>query len=147
LVRTPVGDKYVLEEMLRRGAVVGGEQSGHTIFTDWATTGDGLLTAIRMLEIMHVTGKSLDELVADFVSFPQRLINIYVREKQPLDAIAAVSAAIAQAEQAMGADGRVLVRYSGTELMARVMVEAPTKDEVDRHATTIADAIRAEIGI
>jgi phosphoglucosamine mutase len=147
LVRTPVGDKYVLEEMLRRGAAVGGEQSGHTIFTDWATTGDGLLTAIRMLEIMHVTSRSLDELVADFVSFPQRLINIYVREKQPLDAIASVSAAIAQAEQSMGADGRVLVRYSGTELMARVMVEAPTKDEVDRHATSIADAIRAEIGV
>jgi phosphoglucosamine mutase len=147
LVRTPVGDKYVLEEMLRRGAVVGGEQSGHTIFTDWATTGDGLLTAIRMLEIMHETGKSLDELVADFVSFPQRLINIYVREKQPLDSIATVSAAIALAERAMGADGRVLVRYSGTELMARVMVEAPTLSEVNRHATSIADAIRAEIGV
>lgn len=147
LVRTNVGDKYVLEEMLRRGAAIGGEQSGHTIFSEWATTGDGLLTAIRVLEIMEVTGQTLDELVADFVSYPQRLINIYVREKQPLDRIPSVGTAIAQAEKAMGADGRVLVRYSGTELMARVMVEAATKSQVDEHATAIADAIRSEIGI
>jgi phosphoglucosamine mutase len=147
LVRTNVGDKYVLEEMLRRGAAIGGEQSGHTIFSEWATTGDGLLTAIRVLEIMQATGQTLDELVADFVSYPQRLINIYVREKQPLDRIPSVGSAIAQAEKAMGADGRVLVRYSGTELMARVMVEAATKSQVDEHATAIADAIRAEIGI
>ena len=100
-----------------------------------------------MLEIMHVTGKTLDELVADFVSYPQKLINIYVREKQPLDKIPSVNAAITEAEKAMGADGRVLVRYSGTELMARVMVEAPTSDEVNHHASSIAEAIRSELGV
>jgi phosphoglucosamine mutase len=147
LVRTSVGDKNVLEEMVRRGAVLGGEQSGHTIFSDWATTGDGLLTALRLLDIMRATGRSLDELTADFVSYPQILINVYVREKVPLREIPSVNEAIAAAETGMGANGRVLVRYSGTELMARVMVEAPTQTEVNRHATRIADAIRAEIGV
>jgi phosphoglucosamine mutase len=147
LARTAVGDKYVLEEMRRLGAVLGGEQSGHTIFTEWATTGDGLLTALRMLEIMQACGKTLDQLVADFASYPQRLINIYVREKQPLNEIPGVGAAIARAEKALGDDGRVLVRYSGTEVMARVMVEAPTQAAVDLHCGSIADAIRNAIGV
>lgn len=146
LIRTPVGDKYVLEEMIRRGAVIGGEQSGHVIFRDHATTGDGMLTALRMLEIVRATGKTLDELTADLQIYPQRLVNIRVKRKKPLTDMPAVQQEIRNAEETFGETGRVLVRFSGTEPLARVMVEGPTMEQVQIFADRIAGAIRNELG-
>lgn len=146
LLRTPVGDKYVLEEMIRSGAVLGGEQSGHVIFRENATTGDGILTALRVLEIMKRTGKSLDDLAAPLVTYPQRLVNVRVQRKAALDALPAVQSAIQATERAFGRMGRVLVRFSGTEPLARVMVEGPDERSVEDHAHRIAEAIQAELG-
>lgn len=146
LIRTPVGDKYVLEEMLRRNAQLGGEQSGHVIFRRYATTGDGLLTALRVLEVMRETGASLDELAAGFQLFPQRVTSIPVKARVPLEEIAAVQQAIDRARRSLGDSGRVLVRFSGTELKARVMVEGPDPALVDRHAADIVAAIERELG-
>jgi phosphoglucosamine mutase len=146
LLRAPVGDKYVLEEMIKSGAVLGGEQSGHIILSREATTGDGLLTAIRVLGIVAASGKSLAELVSGFRVFPQTIKNIRVREKRPLDQIPRVAQAIHAAEQQLNGNGRVNVRYSGTECLARVMVEAETQETVDQLAGSIAAAIEAELG-
>lgn len=146
MLRAPVGDKYVLDEMRKTGAVLGGEQSGHIIFSRAATTGDGLLTALIVLEILSRTGKQLDELVSDLKVFPQVIKNVRVREKQPLDQIAAVSSAIRAAEQDLAGNGRVVVRYSGTEPLARVMIEAESKDKMEKHAESISGAIQAAIG-
>ncbi|MEZ5353010.1 MAG: phosphoglucosamine mutase [Bryobacteraceae bacterium] len=146
LVRTAVGDKYVLEEMVRRGAAVGGEQSGHVIFLSQATTGDGLLTCLRVLEVMAATGSSLEDLTGALEIYPQTLVNVRVKERRPLAELVAVNAAIQQAEAALGADGRVLVRFSGTEPLARVMVEGPTIESVSNHANQIAGVIRSELG-
>jgi len=144
LLRTPVGDKYVLEEMVRTGAVLGGEQSGHVIFRQWATTGDGMLTALRVFEIAAKTGRTLDELTAGLMIYPQKLVNVRVRERRPLEQMPTVAEEIRRAEQAL--DGRVLVRYSGTEPLARVMVEAADARQVEEYTVRIADAIRREIG-
>jgi phosphoglucosamine mutase len=146
LLRTPVGDKYVLDEMVRAGAVLGGEQSGHVIFRQFATTGDGLLTALRVLEISHHAGAGLDELTAGLEIYPQRLQNVRVRERRALDEMAEVSREIEQCRQAFGSAGRVLVRFSGTEPLARVMVEGPDLARVDEFTDRIATAIRNEIG-
>jgi phosphoglucosamine mutase len=146
MLRTPVGDKYVLEEMLRRGATIGGEQSGHVIFLQHATTGDGLLTALRVLEIVHKSGKTLDELIDEIKTFPQKLVNVRVKNKRPLTELMSVQAAIQAAENAFAGSGRVVVRFSGTEPLARVMIEAKTNEEVDMWTGRIADAIRAELG-
>ena len=146
LLRTPVGDKYVLEEMLRSDAVLGGEQSGHVIFRDFATTGDGMLTALRVLEIVRRTGLGLDELTADLVAYPQRLVNVRVKERRPLEDMASVMREVRECERAFGASGRVLIRFSGTEPLARVMVEGPDMPQVEHHTDLIADAIRREIG-
>jgi phosphoglucosamine mutase len=146
MVRTPVGDKYVLEEMVRLGAALGGEQSGHVIFRDCATTGDGLLTALRILEIAHRAGVGLDELTADLRVYPQKLVNIRVREKRDFAGVPSVNREIQRAEETMAGSGRVLVRYSGTELLARVMVEAADQTHVDTFTASIADSIRREIG-
>jgi phosphoglucosamine mutase len=146
MLRTPVGDKYVLEEMLKRGATLGGEQSGHVIFLRHATTGDGLLTALRVLEIVHNSGRTLDALIDEIKIFPQKLVNVRVRNKRPLSELSAVQAEIQAAENAFGGSGRVLVRFSGTEPLARVMIEAKTNEEVDIWTGRIADAIRAELG-
>ena len=146
MLRTPVGDKYVLEEMERRGAVLGGEQSGHVIFREYATTGDGMLTALRIFEIVKSTGKSLDDLTAGLEIYPQRLINVRVRERRPLDQMPSVNAEIAACEKDFNGCGRVLVRFSGTEPLARVMVEGPDLPRVEEYTRRIADAIRAEIG-
>jgi phosphoglucosamine mutase len=145
LIRTPVGDKYVLEEMLRRGVVIGGEQSGHVIFLDHATTGDGLLTALQALEAMQTAGKSLDELTRGFEDYPQRLVNVRVSRRKPLDQLPGVAARVRDAEAELGPDGRVLLRFSGTEPLARVMVEGPTEEIVTRLSGMLADAIRAEL--
>ena len=146
MLRTPVGDKYVLEEMLKRGAALGGEQSGHVIFSEYATTGDGLLTALRVLEIMRESGKSLDQLVAVIKNFPQKLVNIRVKHKRPLAELPSVQNEIEAAEREFAAGGRVVVRFSGTEPLARVMIEAETEDSVEKWTSRIADAIRAELG-
>ncbi len=146
LVRTPVGDKYVLEEMLRRNAVLGGEQSGHVIFTEFATTGDGLLTALRVLEVVRDSGESLDALVSDIESFPQKLVNIQVQTKRPLSELKSVQAEIHAAEDEFKDSGRVLVRFSGTEPLARVMIEAGSMDRVDYWTSRIAAAIETELG-
>jgi phosphoglucosamine mutase len=146
MVRTPVGDKYVLEEMERRGAALGGEQSGHVIFREFATTGDGMLTALRLFETARQAGVGLDELTADLQVFPQRLVNVRVKQKKPLDEAPAVVEEIRRAEQALAGSGRVLVRFSGTEPLARVMIEGPDMEQVDRWCASIADTIRQEMG-
>jgi phosphoglucosamine mutase len=146
MIRTPVGDKYVLEEMLRRGAVLGGEQSGHVIFQKYATAGDGMLTALRVFEVMRKTGAGLDELTAELQVYPQRLVNVRVRERKPLEDLPGVLAEIRAAEDSFGNAGRVLVRFSGTEPLARVMVEGPELDRVEAFAQRIAARIRAELG-
>ncbi|HXP84804.1 MAG TPA: phosphoglucosamine mutase [Bryobacteraceae bacterium] len=146
LIRMPVGDKYVLEEMLRRDAPLGGEQSGHVIFREFATTGDGLLTALRVLEVMRTTGQDLDTLTAEMESYPQLLVNVRVKNRRPLEELDGVKVEIRRAESEFGDAGRVLVRFSGTEPLARVMVEGPTLDRVEHHAHAIAAAIRAELG-
>jgi phosphoglucosamine mutase len=146
VLRTGVGDRAVLEEMLRRGAQLGGEQSGHTIFSDIATTGDGLLTALMVTAVMTRRGKTLSELAADFITFPQKLINIKVAQKPPLESIASLQSAIQQKERELGGKGRVLVRYSGTENKARVMVECEDEDTCKRHAHDLAEIIEREIG-
>lgn len=147
MLRAPVGDKYVLEEMRRTGAALGGEQSGHIIFTGRSTTGDGLLTALLVLDIVHRSGKSLAELTADLKVFPQIIVNVRVRERRPLNSIAPVAAAIHAAEQQLAETGRVVIRYSGTEALARVMIEADNETAMRLHADTIANAIRAELGV
>jgi phosphoglucosamine mutase len=147
MLRANVGDKYVLEEMQRVGATLGGEQSGHILFRDGeATTGDGLLTALRVLEIMVRTGKPLAELVSDLKVFPQTIRNVRVRNRTPFAQIPAVQAAIAAAERELDGNGRVVVRYSGTEALARVMIEAESKEQIDRLAEAIVGAIRSELG-
>jgi phosphoglucosamine mutase len=147
LVRTKVGDRYVIEEMQRRGANLGGEQSGHVIFLDHAPAGDGLLTALEMLSIVRGAGKSLDELVADFKVFPQRTENVPVREKLPLEEVTEVQAAIDEASRALDERGRVVVRYSGTERLLRVMVEAEEEAQVVRWVGHIVSAVERELGV
>jgi len=147
LVRTSVGDRYVMEAMREGGYTLGGEQSGHVIFLQHNTTGDGVLTALQLLDVMAGTGKPLSELASVMRSFPQSLINIRVTDKSAWRRNGAVAAAIQAVEQELGDNGRVLVRESGTEPIVRVMVEAPTRGEVDRMATAIATVVRAELGI
>jgi phosphoglucosamine mutase len=146
MVRTPVGDKYVLEEMLKRNAALGGEQSGHVIFSEYATTGDGLLTALHVLEIIRDSHQSLDELISEIKTFPQKLVNVRVKQKRPLAELASVQNEIAAAEREFGGSGRAVVRFSGTEPLARVMIEAESQEAVDRWTSRIADAIRAALG-
>jgi phosphoglucosamine mutase len=147
MLRAAVGDKYVLEQMLATNAALGGEQSGHIIFSGRSTTGDGLLTALLLLDIVHRSGKSLSELIADLKVFPQVIVNVKVREKKPLDGIPTVAAAIAAAEKELADSGRVVIRYSGTEALARVMIEAESEPLMRHHADTIANAIRSELGV
>ena len=148
MLRAPVGDKYVLEEMLKTGATLGGEQSGHILFRDIdTTTGDGILTALRVLEVMARTGEPLAELVADMKVFPQEIKNIHVREKIPFEQLPAVMKLIQAAERDLDGNGRVVVRYSGTEKLARVMIEAESEQAMRRHTDAIASAIQQAIGI
>jgi phosphoglucosamine mutase len=146
LARTAVGDRYVLEEMLRIGANLGGEQSGHILFLDDATTGDGMLTAIKMASVIALAGP-LDELVAEMKVFPQKIVNVKVKSKPSLDSLPEVSRELAAAEKALGASGRVVLRYSGTEPLARVMVEAEHEDDVRRWTDTLANSLRVAIGV
>jgi phosphoglucosamine mutase len=146
MLRAPVGDKYVLERMQQEDASLGGEQSGHILFPHLATTGDGLLTALVVLDIVRRSGRPLDELVADLRVFPQVIVNVRVREKKPLAEIATVTSTIRDAESELAENGRVVVRYSGTEALARVMIEAESEARMRHHAERIAGAIREAIG-
>ena len=146
MLRAPVGDKYVLQMMRQHNASLGGEQSGHILFPSHSTTGDGLLTALLVLDIVQRSGKPLHQLVADLKVFPQVIVNVRVREKQPLEQIPEVSERIQEAETALKGKGRVVVRYSGTEALARVMIEAESREEMERHAERIAQAIRSTLG-
>src|SRR5437016_2678554 len=148
MLRANVGDKYVLEEMLKTGATLGGEQSGHIIFRDGdATTGDGLLTALRLMDIIVRSGKPLAELIGDLKVFPQKIQNVRVREKTPFARIPAVKAAIDAAERDLDGNGRVVVRYSGTEALARVMVEAESEEKMRSLTAEIAAEIQKALGI
>jgi phosphoglucosamine mutase len=147
MLRANVGDKYVLEEMLKTGAILGGEQSGHIIFRDGeATTGDGILTALRVMEIMARTGKSLADLIGDLIVFPQIIQNIRVREKIPFVQVPEIQRTIEAAECELNGNGRVVVRYSGTEALARVMVEAESEEKMCILAGNIAGAIKNALG-
>jgi len=147
MLRANVGDKYVLEEMQKTGATLGGEQSGHILFRDGdATTGDGLATALRVMEVMVRSGKPLSELVSDLKVFPQVIKNIRVREKTPFAQVPAIAQAIQEAEHSLNGNGRVVVRYSGTEALARVMVEAESEDTMKALAESIAGAIQTALG-
>jgi phosphoglucosamine mutase len=146
MLRAPVGDRYVLEQMFAHNAALGGEQSGHILMPHLATTGDGLLTALVVLDLIARTGKSLEELTADLKVFPQVIVNVKVREKKPLESIPAVAATIRSAEEDLKDSGRVVIRYSGTEALARVMIEAESEASMRHHANAIADAIRHELG-
>ena len=146
LVRTKVGDKYVHEEMVARGANLGGEQSGHTIFLDDLPTGDGLLTSLRMLEVMAERGATLASLVEGLTEFPQTLVNVRVRRKPDFSEFPQIMAAVEVARRNIGRDGRIDLRYSGTEMLARIMVEARDRATVDSCARLVAEAVRSEIG-
>ncbi|MFP6663528.1 MAG: phosphoglucosamine mutase [Deltaproteobacteria bacterium] len=142
LKRTPVGDRYVVEEMVRGDFVLGGEQSGHVIFLDHNTTGDGLVTALGILSIMVESGRTLSDLAARMPRFPQVLVNVRVQERRDVTTDTLVASAIRDVEAVLGDRGRVLVRASGTEPLIRVMVEGEEEGAVQRHADAIADAIR-----
>lgn len=146
LVRTDVGDKYVLDELLRRDASLGGEQSGHIILPELSLAGDGMLTAICLLRALHQSGQSLSEATAEFVQYPQVLVNVKVREKVPFDELSSVQKVVKEVEEHLSQSGRLLLRYSGTELLARVMIEGKNQREIEEFASSIADAIRSEIG-
>jgi phosphoglucosamine mutase len=143
---TSVGDRYVLEEMLRGGAVLGGEQSGHVIFLRHASTGDGLLTAVQFLTLAVRTGRTLGELADSMPRFPQVLENVPASDPTALEGAEPVWQAVRESERSLGERGRVLVRPSGTEPVVRVMVEAPTEEEARRHADAIAEAVHASLG-
>jgi phosphoglucosamine mutase len=145
LVRTAVGDRYVLEEMQRTGANLGGEQSGHILFLDDATTGDGMLTALKIASLVSICG-SLETLTKDLKEFPQKIANIRVRSKPPLEGLPRISSAVQEAEKSLGNSGRVVLRYSGTEPLVRVMVEAEREDDVQRWVDALSAAVKAEIG-
>ena len=147
MLRAPVGDRYVLEQMLQNNSALGGEQSGHILLPHLATTGDGLLTALVVLDLIARSGKSIEELTADLKVFPQVIVNVKVREKRPLESISAVAKTIRAAKEDLKDSGRVVIRYSGTEALARVMIEAESETSMHRHANAIAAAIRHELGI
>ena len=146
LSRVPVGDRYVLEEMLRSGSNLGGEQSGHIIFLDDSPAGDGLLTAVKVASLISLRGP-LDELVQGLQVFPQTILNVKVRAKPPLDSLPQVAHALAEAQRALGNSGRIVLRYSGTEPLARVMVEAERAEDVERWSKAIAAAIQSSLGV
>ncbi len=146
LVRCPVGDKYVMEEMLKRDLSLGGEQSGHIIFSEYLFTGDGLCTALNVLRTVALTGHTLAELGRDLVSYPQVLLNVRVREKVELRDVPAIAAAIADVEARVNGQGRLLVRYSGTEPLLRVMLEGRHEDEIRAWAQHIVDVVKEHLG-
>ena len=146
LLRTDVGDKYVLDELIRTGATVGGEQSGHIIFPRVSLAGDGMLTTIYLLRAMREAGRALHELTEGFTRYPQVLVNVRVREKIPFQEVAAIARSVRATEAALGGGGRLLLRYSGTEPLARIMIEGERQDQIERLAEAVASAIKQTIG-
>ena len=146
-IATQVGDRYVVEEMRKSGYNLGGEQSGHIVFLDYNTTGDGLLSGIQLMNVMKETGKKLSELTAEIEEYPQKLVNIKVSDKYGAMDVPAIKAVIEEVEAEMSGDGRVLVRPSGTEPLLRVMAEAPTEDKVNYYVDKIAEIVIKEIGL
>lgn len=146
-IKTAVGDRYVVEEMRKNGYNLGGEQSGHIIFLDYNTTGDGLLSGLQLVNIMKITGKKLSELAAEMTIFPQKLVNIRVTDKHAVTDNAKVASEIEDVEKGMNGNGRVLVRPSGTEPLVRVMVEAASKEDCEHYVERIAEVVRAEMGM
>jgi phosphoglucosamine mutase len=146
LVRTSVGDKYVMEEMLKRNLSLGGEQSGHIIFSDYLFTGDGLCTALNVLRTVALTGRTLADLAADLTAYPQVLLNVRVRERVELKTVPAVADAIARVEARVAGQGRLLIRYSGTEPLLRVMLEGQKQDEIRGWAQEIVDVVKEHLG-
>jgi phosphoglucosamine mutase len=146
MLRTKVGDKYVLEEMLRQKLNLGGEQSGHTIFLDQAITGDGLLTSLKMIEVMLEKGQKISALVEGFKEFPQVLLNVRVREKIPFSELPGYDSLVEEVKTALAGEGRLEVRYSGTEPLARIMVEGPEQKKIEDLARKLADFIKNQLG-
>ena len=146
-VKTKVGDRYVVEEMRKNGYNLGGEQSGHVVFLDFNTTGDGMLTALQLLNIIKQTGKTLGQLAAEVTTYPQELVNVRVTDKKAALDNEKIKEIIAKVEDKMGDDGRVLVRPSGTEDLLRVMAEAPTKEEVHDYVMQIVAVVEEEMGV
>jgi phosphoglucosamine mutase len=146
LVRCPVGDKYVMEEMLNRDLSLGGEQSGHIIFSDYLFTGDGLCTALNVLRTVALTGRTLEDLASDLTTYPQVLLNVRVREKVDLRSVPAVASAIDGVESRVAGQGRLLVRYSGTEPLLRVMLEGREQDQIRAWAQEIVDVVKEHLG-
>jgi phosphoglucosamine mutase len=146
LLRTPVGDKYVMEEMMRGHFVLGGEQSGHVILADHLHTGDGLATTLAVLGVMEESGRELADLAAELVTYPQMLVNVRVRERVPVDTVPALQLAIDRVARALDGRGRVLVRYSGTEPLLRIMIEGDDEGGVKQMAEEIAEAARTNLG-
>lgn len=146
-LQTQVGDRYVVEEMRKNGYNFGGEQSGHMVFLDYNTTGDGMLSGIQLLNVMKQTGKKLSELAAEVSNYPQKLVNIRVSDKDGAMDVPAIKAIINEVEKEMNGDGRILVRASGTEPLLRVMGEAPTEEKVNLYVDKISDVVRQEIGL
>ncbi len=147
VVRTQVGDRYVMEEMIKNNYNLGGEQSGHVIFLDYNTTGDGLITALQALTLMQKSGKRLSELASCMKTFPQKLVNIKVREKKPLDTLHEFNKVIRESEKKLEGRGRIVVRYSGTETLLRIMVEGETHEEIVQIIETVSDAVNKYIGV
>jgi phosphoglucosamine mutase len=146
LVRTAVGDKYVMEEMLGRGLSLGGEQSGHIIFSEHLFTGDGIATAMNVLRVMADSGRELADLAAELRAYPQTLLNVRVRTKKDLSTVAPVRDAMTRVEEKLAGSGRLLVRYSGTEPLLRIMIEGKNQQEIQAWAAEIARAVRQELG-
>ncbi len=145
MIRTPVGDKYVNEAMLAGGYALGGEQSGHVILAEHLPTGDGMATALAVLRVMAGTGRELADLASALQTFPQTLVNVRVKQKTPVESVPAIAAAIGRVEAALDGRGRVLVRYSGTEPLLRIMIEGEDQSTVQAWAEEIADAVRATL--
>jgi phosphoglucosamine mutase len=141
-----VGDRYVLEDMLSMGAIIGGEEAGHMIFLDHHTTGDGIIAAMQLIAAMVREGKPLSEMASMMDIFPQKLINVDVKRKPDIATIPRLVEAIRQAERELGEEGRVLVRYSGTQNMCRVMVEGPSAAVTEKYCGQIADVVLSELG-
>lgn len=146
LVRTAVGDRFVGEALMAHGYALGGEQSGHVIFPDFLFTGDGMVTALCVLRVMADTGQELADLAADYVRFPQVLVNVRVARKVPIEEVPALTEVMAQVEQRLGGTGRLLVRYSGTEPLLRIMIEGPEEVTIRRWAEEIATLAGQHLG-
>jgi phosphoglucosamine mutase len=146
LVRCAVGDKYVMEEMLKRGLSLGGEQSGHVIFADYLFTGDGLATALSVLRVMASSNRTLADLASEMTAYPQVLMNLRVKEKVDLDTVPAVADVMRSVESRLEGSGRLLVRYSGTEPLLRVMLEGRDQAEIRRWGQEIIDAVKEHVG-